>query len=109
LATFDEWLQAEFMFLSTPSPSHYLPVVTLLDQLDPKEYNWKWLFLLLEGQLSFPTQDLLVLFEGIQSNIEFPQIVSKFLMDRSRAGSLWVNLQTYVNLATQLLNILRDK
>jgi hypothetical protein len=101
------------MPFSAPSRSHYLAVVTLLDQLDPKEYNWRQISLLLKGEPSILAEELLrVLFQvdGTKSNIKFSQIVvSKFLMDRDRAGSLWVNLQTYVNLATQLLNTLRDK
>jgi hypothetical protein len=110
LAAFDEWLQAEFMYLSASSRSHYLAVVTLLDQLDPKVCNWQWISLLLEGESSFFAEHLLqVLFDGTKSHIEFSQIVSKFLLDRNRAGSLWVNLQTYVNLGTQFLKILRDK
>jgi hypothetical protein len=97
------------MSLSASSRSHYLAVCTLSDQLDLNEYNWHRIWLLLEGQLLFPPENLHVLFDEINSNTEFSQIVSKFLMDRDQAGSLWVNLQMYVNLATQLLNILCDK
>jgi hypothetical protein len=108
LATFDGWLQGQFMFLSASSWSHYLAVVTLLDQLDPKEYTWQQLSVILEGQSPFAPNELF-LFDGMKSNIEFSRIVSKFLMDRDRAGSFWVNPQTYVNLATPLLKILHDK
>jgi hypothetical protein len=109
LETFDEWLQARCISLSATPLSHYLAVFMLLDQLDPKEDNWVQLSLILEGRPSFVPENLRVLFDGMKSNIEFSRIVSEFLMDRNRAGSLWVNLQTYVNLATQLLSILRDK
>jgi len=46
---------------------------------------------------------------GPDLNIEFTQIVSKFLMNRHRAGSLWVNSHTYADLATSILEILHDK
>jgi hypothetical protein len=108
LATFDLWLQAQFMYLSASSRSHFLAVITLLDQLDPKQYDWECFSLLLEGQPSSAGPiTFFVLFNGTNSNIEHSRMMSKFLMDRNRAGSLWVNLQTYVNLATQLLNFLR--
>jgi hypothetical protein len=95
------------MSLSAPL---YLAVVTLFDQLEPNKHVWEQLVVILNGQPSIPPRMLLVLFEsGTKLDIEFSRIVSKFLMDRTRAGSLWVNPQTYVNLATQLLNILRDK
>jgi hypothetical protein len=96
------------MFLSASSRSHFLAVVTLLDQLGPKEFIWQQLSVILEGQSPFP-KNLLVLFDETKSSIEFSRIASKFLMDRDRAGSFWVNLQSYVNLATQFLKILRDK
>ena len=42
LAAFDGWLQEQLKPLSlSSSPHHYLTVVTLLDQLDPKEYTWR--------------------------------------------------------------------
>ena len=107
LATFDGWLQAQFMSLSAQLPSHYLAVVTLLDQQDPKECIWQQLSVILEGRPSLYKR--LLLFDGTKSSIEFSRIVSKFLMDRDRAGSFWVNLQRYVNLATQLSKILHDK
>ena len=49
------------------------------------------------------------LFGGPVLNIEFTQIVSKFLMDRDRAGSLWVDSHNYAELATPILEILRDE
>jgi hypothetical protein len=96
------------MSLSAQSRPHFLAVVTLLDELDPKECNWPRLSVILPGR-AFVPEKFLVLFDGAKSNIEFSRMVSKFLMDRDRAGSLWVNLQTYVSLAIQLLSILRDK
>jgi hypothetical protein len=101
------------MLLLGSSRSHYLVVVTLLDQLDPKELNWSQLSRLLGNLLPSlsdgPQFDLHHFFDGTKPNLEFSGIVFKFLMDRDRAGSLWVNPQKYVNLATQLLKILRDK
>ena len=98
------------MSLSASSRSHYLAVFTLLGQLALKEYDGEWLPIILEGRFSvLPRIAILDLFCGKNSNIEFSQIVSKFLMDRHRAGSLWVNLQMYVNLTTPLLKILCDK
>jgi len=89
---------------------YYLAVVTLLDQLDPKEFNWRQVSVILQHQ--FPI-DLLVklghLFGDTKANIEFLRIVSKFLMDRERAGSFWVNSHRYANLARYLLKFLRDK
>jgi hypothetical protein len=97
------------MSFSAPSRSHYLAVVTLLHQLDLKEYNWVLLSLILEGRPSSPPEKLLVLFDSMISNVEFSRIVSKFLMDRDRAGSFWVNSWRYANLAEHLLEFLRDK
>jgi hypothetical protein len=98
------------MSLSAPSRSHYLAVVTLLDQLDPNESIWKQLGVILEGRSPFLFGFLgLVIFDSTKSNIEFSQIVSKFLMDQNRAGYFWVHLKTYMDLATQLLSILHDK
>jgi len=98
------------------SPGHesqswpcFLAVVTLLDQLDPKEYNWKQLPVILQGPFPFIPFILNGLFDGTDSDVEFSRIVSKFFMDRDRAGTLWVNPHVYVNLATQLLKILHDK
>ena len=97
------------LYARASSWSHYLAVVTLLDQLDPKEYEWEMLSVIIQKESSPPPVQFIGLFHGIKSNREFSQIVYKFLMDRDRAGSCWVNLQTYVNLATQFLKILRDK
>ena len=89
--------------------SYFLAFVTLLDQLDPKEYNWKHLpFILQDPFLSIPDK-LLDLFGGTKEKIEFSRIVSKFLMDRERAGFLWVNSQKYADLARYILEFLRDK
>ena len=98
------------MSLSASSRSHYLAVFSLLNQLDPKEYNWKGLSVVLQGHLPIvpPPDRSLDPFGGTKLNIQFNQIVSNFLMDRDRAGS-WVNPQTYVNLATRFLKIMRDK
>jgi hypothetical protein len=114
LATFDGWLQAQLRSLSASSwPYYYLAIVTLLDQLDPKEYNWLGLSMILRDlfrvvNLPFIPEKLRDLFGGTKY-IEFSRIVSKFLMERDRAGFFWVNPQTYVILATQFLKILRDK
>ena len=89
------------------SRSHYLAVVTLLDQLDPKEYHWGWLSVILQDRSLHAPNRLDFLF--YEPSIAFLEIVSKFLMDRDRAGSLWVNPQMYVNLEKQILRILRDK
>jgi hypothetical protein len=81
-----------------------------VDQLDLKEFEWSQLSQNLEDQSLLPPSgfmDFHDIFDNTKSNIEFSQTVSKFLMDRNRAGSLWVNLQMYVNLGTQLLKILR--
>ena len=100
--------------MSLPAPSlswhHYLAVITLLDQLDLKEYNWKQVSVILRVQLPIiPPAKFLDLFDETKSNKELSRIVSKFLMDQDRAGPLWVNHQIYVDLATQLLKILCDK
>jgi hypothetical protein len=111
LATFDGWLQAHLMSLSASSRSwpHYLAVITLLDQLDPKGYNWKQLPVMLQDPfLSISNDKLVDLFGGAKTSIEFSRILSKFLMDRERAGFFWVNFQTYADLAGYILEILRD-
>ena len=97
------------MPLSESSQSHYLAVVTLLDQLDPTEYDWQRLSVILEGRSPSALENLLVLFDGTKSNYEFSQIVFKFLMDRDRAGFFWVNFQTYADLARCILEFLYDK
>jgi len=109
LATFDGWFRAQVMSLSaSPRFHYYLTVVTLLDQLDPKEYTWHWLSVILQGRSPSPPDKLRVLFGGTKSSIEFSRIMSKFLMDRDRAGFFWVNSQTYVDLARYILEFLRD-
>ena len=98
------------MSLSASLQSHYLAVVTLLDQLDRKECDWQCLSVILEGQSSpLASEEFFFLLDRMKLSIEFSGILSKFLMDRDRAGSLWVNPRTYVNLATPFLEILRDK
>ena len=97
------------MPLSDSSRSHYLAVVTLLDQLDPQEYNRQRLSVILEGRSPLAPENLLVLFDGTNSNYEFSQIVFKFLIDRDRAGFFWVNFQTYADLARCILEFLYDK
>ena len=42
-------------------------------------------------------------------NIEFSRIVSRFLMDRERAKSFWVNSQKYGDLARCILEFMCDK
>ena len=110
LATFDEWLRAEFVSLSSQSQPHYLAVVTLLDQLDPKEYTWQRLLTIIPHAVNLPFIPYRVgyLFGGTKY-IEFSRIISKFLMNRERAGSFWVNSRTYANLARHILKVLHDK
>ena len=108
LATFDGWLQVHLMSLFPSSQSHYcLTVVTLLDQLDPKEYNWTQHPVILQDL--FVSDNLLDLVGRMKTNTEFSQIVSKFLMDQERAGLFWVNAQKYADLARYLLEFLHDK
>ena len=80
---------------------HFLALVTLLDQVDPKGYNWQQVLVILRGRL--PPAEL---FDLLKSNKELPLT---FLMDRKRAGSFWVNSQKYADLAAVLLKFLRDK
>ena len=88
--------------------SHFLVVVTLLDQLDLEEYDWNWLSVILQVPLPLipPALDPP---DGTKLNIEFTRILSKFLMDRDRAGSLWINSQNYADLASCILEFLGDK
>ena len=108
LATLETWLQAYFKSLSVPSWSYYhLTVVTLLDQLDPKEFRWRQVEEILQASnLPVKFSDL---FDDTGLNIEFTRIVSEFLMDRERAGSLWVNSYKYAGLTTYILEVLCDK
>jgi hypothetical protein len=96
---------------STPPWPYYPTVITLLDQLDRKEYNWKHLPEVLQNQYLFGTGDgkVMDLFGGTKTSIESSRIVSKFLMDRERAKSLWVNSQKYADLARFILEFIRDK
>jgi len=100
------------MYFSASSRIHYyLAVVTLLDQLDPKEYNWHRVSVVLPLEARSPSvpRRLPDLFGGTNANIEFSRIMSDFLMDRERARSLWVNSQDYADLARYILDFLRDK
>jgi len=108
LATFDTWLQTWLMSLTGSSqPHYYLAVVTLLDQLDLKKFTWQQVSVILQHKLTGPFMGLL--FGEPELYIEFTRIVSKFLMDRDRAGSLWLNSHNYADFATYILETLRDK
>ena len=114
LATFDGWLQRSFMPspASQPSPQslqYYLIVITLLEELDLKEHNWRQLPLILQGLFTVIPDKLFKLFGGTKTNIEFSQIVSKFLMDQDRARSFWVNSQKYADLVRHILEFIHDK
>ena len=110
LASFDAWLRAYFVFLDAASWRHrYLAVLTLLDQLNPEQFDWHQVSVILQYRLSFTLDNLYILFDGTKLNIEFTRILSKFLMDRDRARSLWINSHKYADLATYILKILRDK
>ena len=80
LATFDRWLQAHFMSLTASSRSHYyLTVVTLLDQLDPKELSfWQQVQVVLQCWIPFEgisPNKFFTLFDRMKFNIEFTRIV----------------------------------
>jgi len=112
LATFDTWLQTCFVsFLTASSPPyHYFTVVTLLDQLDLKNFTWLQVKVILQHHSPLTSFDNpAILFGGTKFNIEFIQRTSKFLMDRDRAGSLWVDSHKYAGLATYISEILGDK
>jgi len=112
LATFDRWLQTHLMpsAVSWQALHYYLTVLTLLDQLDLKEFNWQQVSVILQHELLFTLPDrFYILFDGTKLNMESTRIVSKFLMDRDRAGSLWVKSHRYAGLAMCTLEILRDK
>jgi hypothetical protein len=110
LALFDGWLKEYLIFLSaSPRPHYCLAVVTLLDQLDPKEYNRERVSVILHDPFLLVPDKLLDLIGGTKANIEFSRMVSKFLMDRERAGFFWVNSQNYADLARFILEFLRDK
>ena len=111
LTTFDRWLKRHLSSLSASPRFHYhLTVVALLDQLDPKEFNWQQISVILQHRLSIVLlSKLRDLFGGTKANIEFPRIMSKFLMDRERAGSFWVISQEYADLARYILGFLQDR
>ena len=111
LASFDAWLRAHFVFFDASSRLyHYLAVFALLDQLNPGQFDWYQVSAILQHQLTSPYIHYLYdLFDRRKLNIEFTRIVSKFLMDRDRAGSLWIDSHKYADLATYILKILRDK
>jgi hypothetical protein len=110
LATFDRWL-VEYLIFSSAGPL-LLAVVALLDQLNPEEYSgyWRASQVILGKKLNI-VPDTLDPLDGRtrKSNIEIIQILSKFLKDKDRARSLWVNSQEYADLARYLLELLRDK
>ena len=97
--------------MSSSLGSHFIAIVTLLDQLHPEEYDWQQVWVILQSQspLIFYYAKLFYLFGEMKANIEFSRMVSKFLMDRDRAGSLRVDSQTYANLAMYLLKFLSDR
>ena len=110
LASFDAWLRAHFVSFDAPPPRHYLAVLTLLDPLNPKQFHWYQISAILQHQLTAPYINYFYdLFDRRKLNIEFTRIVSKFLMDRDRAGSLWIDSYNYADLATYILKILGDK
>ena len=100
-----------FMFSSAPLQFHYyLTVITLLDQLDPKEYKWEWVSVILQNLFPLVSKKLVNLICEMSANFaEFSRVVSKFLMDRERAGFLWVNSQNYADLAKYILDFLCNK
>ena len=111
LASFDAWLRAYFVFLDAASSRHrYLAVLTLLDELNPEQFDWHQVSAVLQQQLTSPPfHHLYNLFGVTELHIEFTPIVCKFLMDRDRAGSLWIDSHKYADLATYILEILGDK
>jgi hypothetical protein len=120
LPTFDRWLHAYFMpSNATAQPQYYVVVLTLLDQLNLEDLNWDQVSVILQHQLpsTFDNKFFFlvdwkgVLFDrmGVNLNIVFTRIVSKFLMDQDRAGSLWVNSHKYADLASYISEILYDK
>jgi len=110
LATFDTWLHTHFLSLTGSSRNRdYLVVATLLDQLDPKKFNWEQVSVILRHQSPFSSNILHLLFDGTKFDIEFIRIASKCLMDRDRAGSLWVDSHRYADLVKYILEILRNK
>jgi len=95
------------MSLTASSQSrYYLTVFTLLDQLDPKEYNWQQVSVILRRQLPSVLANPL---DGTKASLEFCRIMSKFLVDQGRAGFFWVNSKKCADLARYLLDFLRNK
>jgi hypothetical protein len=108
LPTFDRWLHAHFMPLNaTFWLNYYLAVIALWDQLNPKQFDWHQVSVILQHPLPFTLHEKLPgLFDEKGVNIEFIRIVSKFLMDPDRAG---FNFHIYGGLAKHVLEILGDK
>ena len=108
-----EW-SYRFVVLTGPSPvwfwsfsgyetrltnTNFLAVFALLEQLDPEGYNCYWEAseaVILKKTLDI-TSTILDPLGGMTQklNIEFIQTLSKFLKDQDRAGSLWVDMQTW--------------
>ena len=99
------------MSLSASSKSrYYRTVITLLDQLDPKEFNWEQVAVFLQPRASiFLPGELFELCGKTKVHIESSQIVSKFLIDRDRAGLFWVSSQNYADLARYILEFMCDR
>ena len=119
LAVFDEWLRSQLdPWVSCWALPDFLTAITLVDQLnvDAESFNWRTFSVILqhEGAESLVpvAQDFterVTLFNGTESQLAYPKIVSKFLMDPVRAGKFCVSCFEYVELAKQLLNILQDQ
>ena len=86
----------------------YSTVITLLDQLNQKKYNWKHIPEVLQNPYLFSAGDGKVM-DLLKTNTESSRIVPKFLMDRERAKSFWVNSQKYADLARYILEFIHDK
>jgi hypothetical protein len=119
-AVFDEWLRSQLRpWASIPVLPYFLAAVTLVDQLnvDPKGFNWRTFSVILSSEMAagglIPVAQALtepiVLFDGTESQVAYPKIVSNFLTDPVRARRFYVGSVTYVNLAKQIMNILRDQ
>ena len=95
--------------IDSPKWRCYLAVVTLLDQLDPKEYDWERVSVIIEqGQLKDLSINWRVLFGGMNVGVQFSRILSKFLMAPERASIFSVILY-YVDLVRYILDYLCDK
>ena len=86
----------------------YPTVITLLDQLNQKKYNWKHIPEVLQNPYLFSAGDGKVM-DLLKTNTESSCIVPKFLMDQERAKSFWVNSQKYADLARYILEFIHDK